>query len=52
MNDKDTFFTHMCTGRKAAASEHETQNLAITSLMHYHYTNFVCNNPLFMVAFS
>jgi len=34
--------THMCTGRKATASEHRIRNLAIRSLIRYHYTNFAC----------
>jgi len=32
--------THMCTGRKTVASEHRASNLAITSQIRYHYTNF------------
>jgi len=32
----------MLTGRRAAASEHRTRNLEITSPTSYRYTNFVC----------
>jgi len=32
----------MCTGRRAAASEHRTRNLAITSPMRFRYN--VCSN--------
>jgi len=38
----------MRTGRKAAASEHRTRNLAITSPMRNHYTNFVCVSTIFL----
>jgi len=39
---KNIFYTYMCTGRRAAASEHRTRNIAITSPMLYRYTNFAC----------
>jgi len=43
MGDKDNFIHIMWTRRKAAASEHWSRNLAITSPMRYRYTNFVCS---------
>jgi len=36
-------YTYICTGRKAAASEHQTLNVAVTSSTRYRYTNFVAN---------
>jgi len=49
---KDTFLSpYMYTGRKAAASEHQTHNLAITSPMRYRYTNCVCE-PSHVISFT
>jgi len=36
----------MCTRTKAAASEHRSHNLAITSPVRYRCTNFVCFSAL------
>jgi len=41
MGDMSIFYTFMCTGRKAAASEHRTPNPAITSPRRYRYTNLM-----------
>jgi len=37
-------YTYMCTGRKVAASEHQTLNPTVTSPTRYRYTNFVAKN--------
>jgi len=37
-----SFFTHLRTGGMAAESEHQTGNLAITTLMRGSYITFVC----------
>jgi len=38
--------THMCTGSRAAARGHRTRNHAVTSLMGFRYSHFVCKSEL------
>jgi len=42
MGDKDNFIHIYVLKKKGAVSEHRTRNVAFTSLMRYHYTNFMC----------